>query len=716
MSFRQALLLILSIGTIGGLAACGPPGLPSLSLNTPPPPPPSVLFLIAPPTSLAVNAQATVNAAVTNDSTAEVAWSATCGSAGACGSFTYTQTPGGFNNTYVAPAAIPSGTTVTATATLVGDSTKFISALITITPPLPIVVSFSGYPASLQISAAALFSAQIVNDVSPNPQIKWTVTCPSSPCGSFNPINTTNEAPTTYTAPAAIPSGNIVTVTATSVTDPTKSVSANVTITKLAPTLANGTYVFQVSGPVGGGSNSISGVITALNGAIASGEQDYVSYAIDVNAGQPAYLFDPITGGSYATTPDGNLQVTLKTSDINVGFNGVETLNGVIVSSSRVLITSLNSYIANGTLDLQTSKPAPSGGYAFSTFGVDLYGQPAGIAGILNVDSAGGISGTGSILDINDNFIASGAQPLGTSAVSGPDTLGRVVFQLLPPTPSAFQSLYLAGYIIDANQIRLVETSGDLFQGVMGGRAVSQDSNKGNFSDSSIAGSSYVFGVAGQAANAPLQVAGVFTANANGNLTGTLNWNDLTGATAQSPIAFTGSYTVDPTGRATLSHLTDNANTFNYQLQLYLTGSGEGLLLSGNNGQMIAGRGLQQQTASFTAASLSGSYGLNVTQITNSFAVAGADAAVGPIMALAGTATDTLTGFVDFGNGSPDFPVSGTMTAATNGVFTGTLFGLNAASYTTPDNFTLYLVDSSTSVLIETDNTQLTLGYLELQQ
>ena len=716
MSFRQALLLILSIGIIGGLAACGPPGLPSLSLNLPPPPPPSVLFLISPPTSLAINASATVNAAVTNDPTAEVAWSATCGSAGACGSFSYIQTPGGFNNTYIAPAAIPSGTTVTVTATLVGDSTKFISAMITITPPLPIVVSFAGYPAaSLQINATALFSAQIVNDVSPNPQIKWTVACPSSPCGSFNPVTTTNEAPTTYTAPAAIPSGNIVTVTATSVTDPTKFVSANVTITKLAPTLANGTYVFQVSGPVGGASNSISGVITAQNGAIASGEQDYVSYAIDVNAGQSAYLFDPITGGSYTTTPDGNLQITLKTNDLNVGFNGVETLNGVIVSSSRVLITSLNSYIANGTLDLQTSKPAPSGGYAFSTFGVDLYGQPAGIAGILIINSPGGISGTGSILDINDNFIASGAQPLGTSSVSGPDTLGRVVFQLLPPTPSAFQSLYLAGYIIDANQIRLVETSGDLFQGVMGGRAVSQGANTGKFSDSSIAGSSYVFGVAGQAANAPLQVAGVFTANANGSLTGMLNWNDLTGTTAQSPISFTGSYTVDPTGRATLSNLTDNANTFNYQLELYLTGDGEVLLLSGNNGQMIAGRGLQQQTASFTAASLSGSYGLNVTQITNSFAVAGADAAVGPITAVAGTATDTLTGFADFGNGATDFPVSGSVTAATNGVFTGTFSGF-AGSYTTLDNFTFYLVDSTRSVLIETDNTQLTLGYLELQQ
>jgi hypothetical protein len=49
-------------------------------------------------------------------------------------------------------------------------------------------------------------------------------------------------------------------------------------------------------------------------------------------------------------------------------------------------------------------------------------------------------------------------------------------------------------------------------------------------------------------------------------------------------------------------------------------------------------------------------------------------------------------------------------------VFAGTLAGFDNASYTNPDNFTFYLVDGTQSVMIETDNTQLTLGYLELQQ
>jgi len=41
---------------------------------------------------------------------------------------------------------------------------------------------------------------------------------------------------------------------------------------------------------------------------------------------------------------------------------------------------------------------------------------------------------------------------------------------------------------------------------------------------------------------------------------------------------------------------------------------------------------------------------------------------------------------------------------------------MDVASRTTADNFTLYLVDGTQGVAIETDNTQLTLGHLVLVQ
>jgi hypothetical protein len=346
---------------------------------------------------------------------------------------------------------------------------------------------------------------------------------------------------------------------------------------------------------------------------------------------------------------------------------------------------------------------------------VDLNGQPAGIGGILNIDTAGGISGSGSVLDINDGNFVSGAQPLAASTVSAPDQFGRVVFQLYPQSSSIFSSLYLAGYIVDANHIRLVESSGDSFQGVMGGTALSQGSNAGTFSDSSLAGSTYVFGAAGEDPNGSLQVAGVFTAGAGGIVTGRLNWNDLTLKSVQNPVSFTGTYSVDPTGRVTLSKLTDGSS-FTYQLQLYLTGSGEGLILSSDTADVIAGRGLQQQSGAFTAAAFNGTYGFDAAQVSTSFGALGPATALGPITVAAGNGTDTLTGFVDFGNGTADVAVSGSVTAAPNGVFTGTVSGLNLAAYTSPDNFVFYLIDNTRAVVIETDNRQLTLGYVEVQQ
>jgi len=709
MTFRRAVLPVISMVVCTWLTACGPGGLPPITQQSQPV---SILFLIAPPSSLAINASATLSAAVTNDASAAVAWTLTCGGAGACGSINPSQLPSGFNTTYTAPAAIPSGGTVTVTATLVGDNTKSVSATITITPPVPISVTFGGVPpASLQVGATVQVNAKISNDVSANPQVQWTVTCGNGNCGSFNPVTTSSEADTNYIAPSAIPTGNTVTITATSVTDPTKSVSAAVTITQAAATLTNGTYVLQLSGPIGLGSNFTAGVIVAQDGAITGGEEDYSNFAAEqIDQEYVPPVFAAISNGSYGTTSDGNLQIA-----INSPVIGTQTMNGVIVSSSHVLITAVNGYAANGTLDLQGSKAAPSGGYAFSTYGVDCYGQPAGIGGILNIDSADGISGSGSVLDITDGNVVSGAQPLAASTVSPPDQFGRVVFQLFPQSSSALSSLYLAGYIVDANHIRLVESSGDSFQGVMGGTALSQGTNTGTFNSSSLAGSSYVFGAAGQDLNGSLQVAGVFTAGAGGALTGTLSWNDLSVKSAQIPISFTGTYSVDPTGRVTLSKLTDGS-TFTYQLQLYLTGSGEGLVLSSDTADVIAGRGLQQQSGAFTAAAFSGTYGFDAAQESTSFGTLGPATALGPITLNAGSGTDTLTGFVDFGNGTADVAVSGSVTAAPNGAFTGTVSGLNLAAYTSSDNFAFYLIDSTRAVVIETDNTQLTLGYMELQQ
>jgi hypothetical protein len=74
-------------------------------------------------------------------------------------------------------------------------------------------------------------AATVTND-SKNQGVSWTATCDSSgagACGTFTPLiaKSASTVPITYTAPAAAPTGGTVTLTATSITDPTKSISSS---------------------------------------------------------------------------------------------------------------------------------------------------------------------------------------------------------------------------------------------------------------------------------------------------------------------------------------------------------------------------------------------------------------------------------------------------------------------------------------------------------
>lgn len=724
MIARNVFLSFAALGTIAGAAGCGPGSLPSSGgTSQPNPQPTSVLFVSTPPSSLAVNASATIYAAtvypiqdpIASENT-QVTYSIDCGSPGACGTLTPSDEGGAI--VFTAPPAIPSGGTVTVTATSVADSSLSASATIKIVPPIPISVTFfSAPPASMQVGSSLSMRAQIMNDVTANPQVNWTVTCGATACGSFSPATTASEVPTTFNAPAAIPPGNTVTVTATSVTDSTKSVSASIVITAAAPTLANGTYVFQLSGPAGSSASFTTGVFVAQDGAITGGEQDSIGYTTDDDGNfyPYSYVSGPISGGSYATTSDGNLQVQIATT-----AGGGETLNGVLASGAQGFVAQLYGSSGTGTLELQTSTAAPSGGYAISMYGGDQFGDASWFGGILNVDSAGGISGNGSEFDAVDEGYSgayNGEEMLGASTVTAPDKFGRVQFQLNPNQSSSLPATSLIGYVVDASHIRLISTAYNSvanYQGVMGGVALGQGSSAGHFSSASLANAGYVFGAANGYQYGTFQVAGLVTASTGGTATGTLNWNDLSQKSVQSPLSFSGSWTVDQAGRASLSNLTDGS-TFNYSMHLYLTGNGNALLLSSGGSQTFAGQAFQRQTGPFSAASFNATYGLNASVGINSSNVA-AGVVLGSVTAVAGNGTNTVSGFADAGNAGADFAISGNLSAGANGVFTGTLTGMNAVSRTTAGSFTLYLVDGTQGIVIETDNTQLTLGRLALVQ
>jgi hypothetical protein len=139
---------------------------------------------------------------------------AACGSS-ACGTLTS-------NGVYTAPASAPTPSQVTIQATSVADPSKSGSAVVTVAPPVAVSIS----PASAQVTTGAQrqFTATVVN--TSNTAVTWSLAgsgCTGSACGAVSNSGL-------YTAPSTAPSPAQISVTATSVADPTKSSTAIVTI------------------------------------------------------------------------------------------------------------------------------------------------------------------------------------------------------------------------------------------------------------------------------------------------------------------------------------------------------------------------------------------------------------------------------------------------------------------------------------------------------
>ena len=690
--------LVVLIVLVIMITGCGGSG------SSPNPPAVSVALSPQPPSSTDTGSTINLTAVVSNDSAnAGVKWAVTCGSA-QCGSLSAASTGSGVATKFTAPATAPKPANVTVTATSVADSTQSASASITIsTPSAPITVTLNSPPASLAASASAALTATVAND-SANAGVTWSVTCGSAQCGSFSPTTTPSGTATTYTAPAASPSPAAVTVTATSVSDTTKSASASVTITAPPPVLADGNYVYHVAGEDPSSNYFLAGAFTVQNGVIAGGEQDMT----DTNIIAQDNL---VASGSSLSLVNGNIQIVLNTGDKAIGVNGIETFHGTVVSNARVLISEFDTFAtATGAIDQQTSTAAPAGGYAFNLGGLDgtVALNNLVIGGILNVSGAS-ISVGNSVFDYNDGGTIGQAQTFSSGTVGAPDPFGRVVFTLTPSVSSGVPSFSVAGYIVGTNQIQLVETN-DILGGDLGGTALGQGSNTGQFNLAGVAGGSYAFEAIGQdntiaGGSNIVQMAGGFGLNANGTVSGNIALNDLYFHFGSQITG--GTYTVDPTGRVTLtatisSNQISNNPTFTFQL--YLDGNGNALELGVDGLQITSGLSYLQQASS---ADFEGNYALNVYGFSG-INQEPAWSAVGPVT----VASDAFSGYTDYSlqNASnsasavtPGVPLSGSENSST-GVLT--LTGLNAQSAQAPSGFGYYPIDDRRVIAIELDGQQ----------
>jgi hypothetical protein len=307
----------------------------------------------------ALNAGAPIylDAALTNDKMLlGVDWTVTCGSApppgsplppgvtqdDSCGIFTpvhtasapvpsYAASGTGVVTLFTSPATPPKEGVVTLYAAATEDHSRYSSVTLTIVG-LPISIQFGSVPvSSIPVHGGASFKAVLTNDYVSG-GVNWAATCGSSSCGSFSPSKTASGVATTYTAPSSVPSGGTVVLSATSVTDPTKSISTTVTV------------------------QSISVSVAAASTSVAAGSSDVLSATVtdDVsNAG--------VDWALSCNTPDACGSIDAHTAS---GIAATYTAPGTIPGSGVVTITATSTAdkTAFGSAGVTvTAAPAVSG-------------------------------------------------------------------------------------------------------------------------------------------------------------------------------------------------------------------------------------------------------------------------------------------------------------------------------------------------------------------
>ena len=223
--------------------------------STPPPPTPQITVAIAPNsgTVLLGNTLA-FSATVTNTSDTSVFWSVNGISGGS--PQVGTISPDGL---FTAPADLPPGGKVQVTATSHADSSKSSTAGVTVSSD--IAISLSPVSSSVELGALQSFHATITSSGKPDLAIRWSLSgtaCPNN-CGSV-------DANGNYTAPAILPTALSVSLTATSVADPSRQNSTTLTLTSH--------FTLQLAAPSSlqpGVTSAIVATLTPVPGSSPSG-------------------------------------------------------------------------------------------------------------------------------------------------------------------------------------------------------------------------------------------------------------------------------------------------------------------------------------------------------------------------------------------------------------------------------------------------------------
>lgn len=240
-----------------------------------------------------------------------------------------------------------------------------------------VAVTVTPNPAMVRLSDQQLFTAKVTGAVNPN--VTWTV---NGMAGGDSTVGTIGPDGT-YTAPLTLPTPNTVTVTGTSIEDPTRSASSTVTlenpipvITSITPTTLTANTAFEITVI---GTGFTPGSIVNL-GSVAL-NTTYIAQTQLIAVGQPTTaqvgtvpvtVVNPNPGGTTSAPfnvqvvgPNSNITVTVSPKTATLGAGNVQQFQATVTGSADLSVNWLVNGIGGGnntvgTVDYQGNYTAPN--------------------------------------------------------------------------------------------------------------------------------------------------------------------------------------------------------------------------------------------------------------------------------------------------------------------------------------------------------------------
>jgi hypothetical protein len=675
-------VLALLLPALLVLTSCG-----GGSTSTPPPTPTITASCAA--TSVTVNGTVQCTATITNLSSTLVNWQVNSIAGG-------NTTVGKIdtNGLYTAPTAVPTPKDiVTITAIAQAQTTLTANASgIQIKPATAIsAINCTGSTTTPGLTVTSgMGLACTATDSSGHPiSVFWQVNTITGGNATIGTINVQGN----YLAPLIPAAGGTVTITAVSQAVSTNTMSVTVNVT-FGNAVLQGPFVFSTSGRVISG-NGFFARAGSLNmggdGTLIGNIEDYVSQT----GGAKQLTFT----GIYSIGPDGRgtMQFCENISTACTPAAAKAFFRIVVVSPQQAQIiefsqpnTTAALEVGSGEMDSQDASVFGSGGlagiYSFSFSGVSSVGTPQSDVGEFSANGHNTISAGSAItpgrIDINNG----GPQTLSASTYSFGGN-GQGTARIITSAGTSVFSFYA----VSSSRAKFIETDPSA---IVVGDAFAQQISSCNWGDNALSGT-IAFETAGTKSGVGITNLVSFMADGKGVVTAeSIDQNSGgTVTTPGSPLG--GSYSIDPCGRGTLNI---PATSPVHQYVFYMTSVGSALIQEVTSGTVAHGTMVQPLAGPgpFTAASLSGSYALNLAGTNATSATAGNEEDLAGQLTTSGAATSqsgTVTaGSVDINNSASNLgatqtvsPEAGTFTVATSG-------NRATMTLTSPQNLVLYIV------------------------